>query len=606
MPLENGEYRKLTKEEIADRLENSFVEKFDEEPQPGDLITKQLEAEAETLAENQEKALERVHEAAYLADATGRELDKVVDIIGLTRKEATSATGVARFSRDSPPKADYMIPNGIEIQTSGSTPISFKTQEQDELSYISGFEDGDLNDWEGDKASFSILNQSTLSGNYLLEVPATADVSISTTNSSFGIGSTFTADFYPHTDSVTGFQFGVQDQSNYMECVIDEGAQDLRLRLVEDGAEVALETNNTASLPADTRSHLEIEWGMYEDTTATVYETKNRDVELCSVSLSENKEWETGSFGVVSRDSTATAFVDELSTRECLIDIEAVESGVQTNLSPNTITTISRSLSGIESVTNPVATGDSSIENTKFSPFLLGKEREEDEELRNRAYNNTSIGGAATVNALKTELRRVEGVRALTLNRNREQTEQDGLPPHSFEAIVYGGTDEDVARAIFNTTSIDSHDVGGIHGVSTSYTINSDVTGDDEVINWSRPNRLDLQITLDLIVDDTYVGETEIRSLLTNYIGGTDVDGSFVNGVDVGEDIYEAILERKIVNPEKTGVWEVNNLTIDKNNDGTDDIETTTSGAEILVVADNEVAVTNARDGSISITTTQK
>jgi hypothetical protein len=53
-------------------------------------------------------------------------------------------------------------------------------------------------------------------------------------------------------------------------------------------------------------------------------------------------------------------------------------------------------------------------------------------------------------------------------------------------------------------------------------------------------------------------------------------------------------------------VWEVDNISIDKDQDGTNDIETTTSGAEVLAVSNNEVALTNARDGSITITTTQK
>mgnify|MGYP006896970974 CR=1 FL=1 len=67
-----------------------------------------------------------------------------------------------------------------------------------------------------------------------------------------------------------------------------------------------------------------------------------------------------------------------------------------------------------------------------------------------------------------------------------------------------------------------------------------------------------------------------------------------------------AVLKREVVGPDKTGVWEVDTLSIDKNNDGTDDTTTTTSGAEVLPVAGNEVAVTDARDGSITINSTQR
>ena len=606
MPLIDGEYQKLTKEEIQERLENSLKEQLDTTAQPGDLVTQQLAAEAKTLAQNQEEALERVHQAAYLADATGVELDKVVDIIGLSRMEASPATGVVRLWRETPPTADYIIPKGSEVQTAGTDPEKFTITEQDALAYIDGFESNNLNNWDGDKGEFSVVNTTELSGDYALKVPATANVAITSTDASFTIGTTFTMDMKLGSGSTKALRFGLQDQSNYFECVLDESAQDLKLRLIDDGTAVSLSNNDTATIPSGSAFHVEIEWGLYNDTTATLYETNNRDVELCTVSLSESRDWEDGAVSVASLGSTSTALVDEIATRSVLVNIKALGSGTETNLGPNTITKIPDSITGVEKVTNPIATGNPNLTNTNFTPLVIGEERESDEELRDRAFNSTSIGGAATVNSLSTELQRVEGVKSLTLNRNREESTVDGLPPHSFEAVVYGGSDEDVAKTIFNTASIDSHDVGGINGTKATFDIKSDVTKDTETISWSRPNRLELTIDLDLIVDDTFVGEEKIISIIVNYIGGTGIDGNFINGLDVGEDIYEAVLKRKIVDPDRTGVWEVDSLTIDKNSDGTDDTETTTSGAEILAVADNEVAVTDARDGSITISKTQK
>jgi uncharacterized phage protein gp47/JayE len=605
MPVQDGEYKKLSAEEIQERLENNLEEKFDTTAQPGDLVTRQLAAEAETLAENQEEALRRVHQAAYLADATGEELDKVVDIIGLSRNTANPSTGTVKFYRETPPTSTYTIPNGATVQTSGTDQIEFNTTEQDSLRYISGFEDGNLNDWNGEVASFSILNTSAMSGNYALEVPATADVNI-TTEQEFGVGTTFGFNINLSSGSSTAIQFGKQDASNYLECVVDENAQDFKIRTVEEGSETGLFNNNSATIPSGQSLYMEITWGLYKDTEAVLYETNNRENIHSSVSLNENIEWESGSFGITSKDSTATALVDELSTRSVHINIEANENGTVTNVGPNTITTIGTSLAGVESVTNPKPTGSPKEINTNFSPFVLGEETETDEELRERAFNSTSIGGSATVNAIDARLREIEGVKALTLNRNRKNTMVDGMPSKSFEVIIYGGSDEDVGRAIFETASIDSNDVGGINGVGASYTINSSVTKESEVINFSRPNEVNLDIELDLIVDENFIGEIDIRSIIVNYIGGTGVSGDFVNGLDVGEDIYKSVLARKLVDPEETGVWEVDNISIDKDQDGTNDIETTTSGAEVLAVSNNEVALTNARDGSITITTTQK
>lgn len=606
MASQDSGYQKLTQEEIQNRLENALSDKLDTEAQPGDLITAQLKAEAETLAENQEEALERVYNSAYLADATGEELDKVVGVIGVTRQEATTATGTARFSRDTPAKSEYTIPRGSQIQADESEPLVFETTEKSALAEIDRFENGDLNKWNGDTGSVSVVATSNLSGSYVAELPATSGVRIETDRTDFKPGTTFTAEIYPSSGSVTGLQFGIQDSSNYFEAVVDEAAQDLKLRLVEGGSEVSLSDNTTASIPADSASYLEVHWGLYEDTEAVLYSTENRETELCSVTMSDSREWGAGPVAVLSKDSTATSQVDTLSTRSVVMNIESQDAGTKTNLGPDTIRVITESITGVEAVSNPVATGNPSNLNTDWNPFVLGEDRENDEELRERAFNTTSIGGSASVNAIDTEISRVDGVKALTLNRNREESTVNGLPPHSFEAIVYGGSDEDIARAIFKAEAIDSHDVGGINGNGASYIIQSSVTGDTEEINWSRPNKIDLNFTLDLIVDDTYVGDEEIRSAVTNYVGGTGLDGNFVNGLNVGEDVYSAVLKREVVGPDETGVWEVDSLTIDSGTDGTDDTTTTASGAEVLAVADNEVAITNARDGSITINTTQK
>jgi hypothetical protein len=318
MPLVDGEYEKLTEEEIKERLENSLKEKLDVSANPGDLVTKQLEAEAETLAQNQEEAIQRVHQAAYLVDATGKELDKVVDIIGLERVDASPATGVVRLWRETPPTTTYTIPRGSKVQTGGSQPIGYEITEQNKLAYISGFESNNLDDWEKGTTDFSVINTEEMTGNYALEVPAKSGVNITKTDAEFTIGTTFNTDVKPSSGSVTTVRFALQDQSNYIECVLSENAQDLKLRLIEDGTTTASSDNSSATIPTGVKSHLEIEWGLYQDTKAVLYETKNRDVELCSVSLNENKEWTTGGISIASLDSTANCLVDELSTRSVL------------------------------------------------------------------------------------------------------------------------------------------------------------------------------------------------------------------------------------------------------------------------------------------------
>lgn len=606
MPLKDGEYEKLTKEEIQRSLERNLNKELDTTAQPGDLVSAQLAAEAETIVQNQEEALERIYQAAYLEDATGEDLDKVVDIIDLDRLEASSSTGVVRMWRESPPTSDYIIPRSSRVQTGGSDPIEYELTQSSKLAYIDGWESGNFNNWDGDVAEYDIVETKEMTGERALRVPATDGVDIFT-EELYGIGTVFTTDLKVEDGSKTAFRFGMQDQSNYFEAVINNNGGDLSIRLIEEDSEVRSNSNNRADIPDNQNIYAEVRWGLYDDHQLTLYESDSRDNELSSVTFGVDREWRDGAFGIVSYDGNATALLDEITTRSVLLNIRSIKTGTEGNLGPYTVNTIADPITGVQSVTNPVAVGKPTIQDTNFSPLLVGEDRETDEELRERAFKSNSIGGAATANALETQIRGVKGVKALTLNRNRdESTDEDGLPPHSFEAIVYGGTDEEIAEAIFNTASIDSHDVGGINGNLAEYEIRSDVTKDTETISWSRPVRLNLDIELNLIVDDNYVGENEIKSILVDYIGGTAIKGRFIEGLDPGEDIYEAVLKRKLVNPEETGVWEVDTLKIDANGDGTDDTETTASGADVLVVDNNEVAITNARDGSINITTNDK
>lgn len=600
MPARDGEFYKLTKTDIQDNLETALEEKLDTTSEPGDLVTKQLESEAEVLVENQEAALERIYYASYLEDATDRELEKVVDLIGLSRLEATSATGTVKLMRDTPPGTTYTIPQGTTVQTQGESPIQFSLTEQTALPYIDGWETGDLSKWVGDTGSFNVASTTEMTNDYALEVPATDNVQISVSNGSYGVGTTFDYDLRPNSGAVTEIRFGYQDDSNYHRAIVDSATDELKLETVEDGSSVGTRTE-TVTIPTGATSHVEIEWSLYGDNALKLYDSETKDTLIGSVFLDQPVLWPEGNVAIRSGDATATALVDELSGTAVTANVEAQGDGLDTNIGPHQIKVVASSVSGVEDVTNEVATGDSTYQDTNMVAFKTGADRESDEELRDRAFENTSIGGAATRNAIETEIARVEGFQSMTVYQNKTEDVKDGLPPHSFEVVVYGGSDEDIAEVLFYTESIDSQDVGGIHGSSASYDITSDVSGDVETMSWSRPGIVDVDITLDLIVDDTFIGKEEIQTKIVEHIGGTDIDGSFVPGIDVGEDIYIAVLKQKIVDPEETGVWEVDSISFSNNT-----IDTLGNGAEVISIADSNVAEANARDGSITVNTTLK
>jgi hypothetical protein len=441
-------------------------------------------------------------------------------------------------------------------------------------------------------------------GEKAAKLPATSGVTI-TTLDAYNVGRKFESHCYFNMDSKLGIQFGVQDVDNYFEAVVDPSSNNLNIRRIEDGTETE-RTSENVTYSSGQLIYVEVDWSLHSDPQLTLFEGDSKESEIGSVSHSTTKIWTEGSLSLTSKSDLGSVLVDYIGDTSSVVNIESVQTGIDSNVPLKSIQTITNGLNGVRDVLNYAPTGDSKYNDTNFVPFVFATDRERDEDLRNRAFENTQIGGAATVDAIGSAISEIDSVKSLNVNRNRENVAVNGLPAKSFEAVVYGGDAEDIANAIFETASIDSNDVGGINGVAESYTLESDVTGSSEEINWSRPNQLELSLTLDLIVGENFVGENEIRSRIVEYIGGTDIDGSKLPGLDVGENIYESLLKQEIIGPGETDVWEVDRLEIDSDSDGTDDTIEDSSGADVLAVADNEVSVANARDGSITINITEK
>jgi len=603
MPITNNGFEKYTEDEIFDHLESDLNDRLGIESEPGSLVEEQLKAESKTLAELQEESLNQVYKAAYLQDATGEELDKLVDIIGLNRKDAVAATGTATFSRENIPTSDRIIPNGTVVQTSGISPVRYSTQQISKLSLIDDYGNNNLDKWEGDIRDASIISSPEFNDDNAVEMPATSGTSIQTSDYQW-YGSKYEFQFYPKADSVVGVQFGYQDAENYLEVVLDPASDNIEIRMVEDGNQVQTNDENIV-FPSEQKLYGVLNWAVHNDTFFTLYQSSSQEVEIGSVSFAYDETWSDGRFGLASYSDVNSFLVNKSGTTATTVNIEAEEPGSNGNVPANTVEVITNGLTGVREVTNKTSIGNTNYEGINGVSFYIGENEEEDEELRKRAYNDTSLGGSATTDAISTAIRKIDGVKSVVINRNRESSAVNGLPAHSFEPVVYGGTDKEIANAIFDTSSIDSHDVGGVNGQEQTYDIYSETTKDTERISWSSPYEVNLNITLDLVVSDTFVGEEEINSIVANYIGGTDIDGTQTNGLDVGEDVFEAILKNRVVSPERTGVWEVGNLSIDSNSDGTDDTTENTSGADVLEVANNEVALVNARDGSVTVNTTQ-
>lgn len=618
MPIVNGDYEKLSEAEIRAALESEFRTEFgqDIDLTESSVFTTLAQVLATTLNSNQEESLQSVYESAFLETATGEDLEKVVAIIGLQRRDAVHATGVQRFISDTPVTQNYTIQSGTVVQTDSDNPIEFETTDPVTFPYVTGFEDQDTVDLDGDTGSVSFNTSDPYEGSAALEIGATSGTHVWHDSEAVQEGDEYRLRVQTGAGGIPTATFGVQDGSNYYQLAIDEPTGELRIEKVESGSVTeTLDTNSALTIPTGKYLDVEIDWRINGDIQVEVRDddegalTEEDATVVGTVAGNDGDDrWRSGLVGYKSGDATATKQFDESTTAATSANIRAVTGGTEGNVGGASLTILPSPPSGVDSTTNVFPTGTTQFDDLSGSPFIIGRNEETDDELRERAQESVSAGGAATHDALVNALLNdVEAVNSVTVFENKtdsDNTGTGGLPPHSFEAVVFGGDDADVAETIFETKAITARDYGGANGTLVTETVTAESNNQQFDIDFSRPTKLDVDITTDLVVDSTYIGDDELRNLIVEYIGGVRTDGTEAVGLGVGEDVRIDFIEDIIVGDD-TGV-----IGFDTNA-STGDVTTTpakttdSNGLEIVDVGGNEVAQTDAQDGSITINTTE-
>lgn len=599
MPIENGDYVPADDEAIHDRLTTVLEEiNSDAEVVDGSFNDALITTVAETIVEQQERELDDLYDAAYLQTAADEQLSKRVKDLGLQRRPAIPATGIIEFRQSTARTTDVSVPKGTLIETDGDDPITFTSTSLARLPHVDSFED-DLSDYSGDKTNFSIQSSVAQDGS-ALQADAVSGARIANSNVTLERGQVLQLFTQVDTGGISQTQFFVQDSSNYYQLTIDESNGTVAIEYVSGGSVQSTVASDSVTVPAGELLRVELSCLRDGALQASVDDAAANDVTTVS---GTDSNYDSGYVAFQSGDGTANKYWDEVSVVRSRANIEGSEGGAETNVGSQTIRVLPSLPAGIDSAINPIATGDNELVDLNGEPLTRGQDRETDEELRERAFQSTAIGGAATVPAVRTKLRQNREVQSVTLNVNDSDSSSNGLPATSAEPVVYGGADEDVAQALHESISVTEELVGGVNGTKVSVDVNSDILGGTRTIVFSRPPKLDLDITLDVVYDDGYVGADELRRRIINYIGGTLADGTDVYGTQQGEDIYLDRI-RDIVVGEDTNVVAVADSVLDTNGDGTDDTTSNANGATVISVADNEVALTNA--DSITINETKR
>ncbi len=229
--------------------------------------------------------------------------------------------------------------------------------------------------------------------------------------------------------------------------------------------------------------------------------------------------WLAGTNAGILFYTVTEAEIGEDST--ALVPARCTMTGDEGNVAEETITVITNpgAVSGVAAVTNKAA-------------FTGGRERETDEEFRDRYYASVDFAGGVNADAIRAALlQNVEGIMdARVFENDTDYEDEHGLPPHSIEAVVYGGLSGDIAREIYAILA------GGIQTFGEVKVQVITASQAVKEIRFNRPRPVPVYVkvyNLKTSNDFPHNGKELVRQAIVRYIGD-DESG----GVGIGETLY--------------------------------------------------------------------
>lgn len=216
------------------------------------------------------------------------------------------------------------------------------------------------------------------------------------------------------------------------------------------------------------------------------------------------------------------------SSGQAVVDITCTVVG-PTEADAGTITRIITTVPGLTSCNNP-------------SPATPGTGIESDSSLRVKRATAVGRPGNNQIDSMLGELYAVDGTRRVKVYENdTNTTDSNSLPPHSIAPIIDGGTDADVAMAIYTKKN------PGVAlyqaGTPVSVDVTSPIYPDNvKTIKFSRPIYVDMVIAVTIKNDGSLPSNTQdlIRGAFIEFASGGLVPAEFgfkVDGFDIGETV---------------------------------------------------------------------
>lgn len=182
-------------------------------------------------------------------------------------------------------------------------------------------------------------------------------------------------------------------------------------------------------------------------------------------------------------------------------------------ISQNTVNVIVTPTLGWDSVNNPV-------------PATLGTDQETDVELRERFRKSKYLRASNTADALYSSILELDGIEEVRLYINpSDLPDSIGLPPHSFKALVLGGSENSIAEVIWRHTPL------GIASEGSQEVSVLTSQGLEQVVKFDRPVYVPIyvEVTLQTYGSEFPVGgDITIKQSLAEYITANQTIGGRV------------------------------------------------------------------------------
>lgn len=192
---------------------------------------------------------------------------------------------------------------------------------------------------------------------------------------------------------------------------------------------------------------------------------------------------------ITPNDDDKTPFSIDVSSNIDLDEIwadvalSALETG-EIEVPVNSIINIETPVSGLNQVDN-------------LYQGTAGRDTEGDVALRIRRAQSLNVSGAASIPAMEARLlQEVDNVLSVMIIDNRtDSTDGEGRPPHSFEALVIGGTDQDILDKLWEIKPAGIATYGNVSGTVV------DSQGVSQTLYFSRPTEVPINVDIEFDED---------------------------------------------------------------------------------------------------------